>query len=69
MGLTDAKGALVTDVPDGPAKEAGMQSGDVITRSTAIDVTDTRELVRSVANTDVGKAVQVVVCATARPRR
>jgi serine protease Do len=24
MGLAEAKGALVTDVPEGPAKDAGM---------------------------------------------
>ena len=61
MGLADAKGALVTDVPDGPAKDAGMQSGDVILNFDGVDVTDTRELVRKVAETDVGKATPVVV--------
>ncbi|MCA3437985.1 MAG: DegQ family serine endoprotease [Rhodobacter sp.] len=61
MGLTDAKGALVTDVPEGPAKDAGMQSGDVITTFDGVDVADTRELVRKVADTDIGKATQVVV--------
>jgi serine protease Do len=30
LGLAVAKGALVTDVPEGPAADAGMQSGDVI---------------------------------------
>uniref|UniRef100_UPI0035B0C4E8 trypsin-like peptidase domain-containing protein n=1 Tax=Tabrizicola sp. TaxID=2005166 RepID=UPI0035B0C4E8 len=38
MGLADAKGALVTDVPDGPAKDAGITSGDVITRFDTNDV-------------------------------
>ncbi|MDW4550451.1 DegQ family serine endoprotease [Defluviimonas sp. D31] len=61
MGLADAKGALVTDVPDGPAKDGGIQSGDVITAFDGADVTDTRELVRRVADADVGKAVSVVV--------
>ncbi len=61
MGLTDAKGALVTDVPEGPAKDAGMQAGDVITTFDGVKVADTRELVRKVADTDVGKATQVVV--------
>jgi serine protease Do len=61
MGLVDAKGALVTDVPDGPAKDAGMQSGDVIVSFDGIDVKDTRELVRKVAETDVGKETPVVV--------
>ena len=61
MGLTDANGAMVTDVPDGPAKDAGILAGDVIMSFDGSDVTDTRELVRIVAEADVGKAVRVVV--------
>ena len=61
MGLTDAKGALVTDVPEGPALDAGMLSGDVIVKFDGVDVADTRELVRKVADTDIGKATEVVV--------
>ena len=59
MGLASAKGALVTDVPEGPAKEAGLLSGDVITSFDGVDVPDTRALVRQVGNTEVGKAVRV----------
>ncbi|PKP82581.1 MAG: serine protease [Alphaproteobacteria bacterium HGW-Alphaproteobacteria-2] len=61
LGLASAKGALVTDVPDGPSKEAGMQAGDVILSFDGQDVGDTRDLVRRVGNTEVGKAVRVVV--------
>lgn len=61
MGLGDVKGALVTDVPEGPAKEGGIQAGDVITSFDGAPVTDTRELVRRVADADVGRAVRVVV--------
>jgi len=61
IGLEKASGALVTDVPEGPAKEAGMMAGDVITTFDGTDVTDTRSLVRTVGNTTVGKAVRVVV--------
>ena len=61
MGLDEAKGALVTDVPDGPAKDGGMLSGDVITSFDGADVSDTRDLVRRVADADVGKAVRVIV--------
>ena len=60
-GLVEAKGALVSDVPDGPAKEAGMLAGDVILSFDGVEVTDTRQLVRVVANTLVGKAVRVVI--------
>lgn len=61
MGLAKAAGALVTDVPEGPAAEAGMQAGDVIVSFDGRDVVDTRSLVRQVGNTEVGKTVRVVV--------
>jgi serine protease Do len=61
MGLAAAKGALVSDVPDGPAKDAGILPGDLITSFDGAEVTDTRDLVRRVAEADVGKAVRVVV--------
>ena len=61
MGLTDAKGALITDVPDGPAKDAGLLAGDVITSFFGAEVADTRELVRRVADAPIGEAVPVIV--------
>jgi serine protease Do len=61
MGLDIAAGALVTDVPEGPAADAGMMAGDVITSFDGVKVPDTRELVRQVGETDVGKTVRVVV--------
>ncbi len=61
LGLEEVAGALVTDVPDGPSKEAGIEAGDVILSFDGQDVADTRELVRTVGNTAVGKAVRVVV--------
>ncbi|MCC6519071.1 MAG: Do family serine endopeptidase [Tabrizicola sp.] len=61
MGLADAKGALVTDVPDGPAKDAGVKSGDVITRFGTNDVSDAGDLTRRVADAPIGEAVPVIV--------
>lgn len=61
LGLASAKGALVSDVPEGPAMDAGMQAGDVIVSFDGREVEDTRGLVRQVGNTEVGKAVRVVV--------
>ena len=61
LGLETTSGALVTDVPEGPAKEAGMVQGDVILSFDGVEVSDTRSLVRQVGNTEVGKAVRVVV--------
>lgn len=61
IGLAKASGALITDVPDGPAKEAGLLSGDVILTFDGVDVKDTRALVKQVGNTAVGKAVRVTI--------
>jgi serine protease Do len=60
-GLEMAAGALVTSVPAGPAEDAGMLAGDVITTFDGITIGDTRELVRIVGNSPVGKEVPVVV--------
>jgi serine protease Do len=60
-GLDLARGALVTDVPPGPAEDAGMLAGDVILNFDAIEIEDTRELVRIVGNSPVGKEVPVAV--------
>jgi serine protease Do len=62
LGLDRARGALVADVtPDGPAKAAGIQAGDVILNFAGQDVSEMRELPRIVAETAVGKTVNVQV--------
>lgn len=61
IGLENAAGALVTDVPEGPSMEAGIEAGDVIMSFDGKDVSDTRSLVKTVGNTQVGKAVRVIV--------
>ena len=61
IGLDQVAGALVTDVPAGPAADAGMEAGDVIMTFDGEEIQDTRELVRHVAKTQVGSSVRVVV--------
>ena len=61
MGLAKASGALITDVPEGPAKEAGLKTGDIILSFAGVDVEDTRGLVRQVGNSTVGAAVRVTI--------
>ncbi len=61
LGLEGPAGAMVTDVPAGPAADAGMKAGDVITRFSGQPVQDSRELVRAVADAPIGEAVPVEV--------
>ncbi len=61
LGLDKAEGALVNNVPEGPAAEAGIQAGDVIVRFAGQPVADIRDLVRRVADSPVGEAVPLTV--------
>jgi serine protease Do len=68
LGLEEARGALIADVPPGPALDAGIEAGDVILTFDGQDVIEMRDLPRMVANTEVGKAVRVVVFRDGRTR-
>jgi serine protease Do len=61
LGLAAARGALVTDVPDGPARAGGLEVGDVILTFDGEEITDTRGLVRIVGDRAEGQTVAVVV--------
>jgi len=61
LELDAVQGALITDVPPGPALEAGLQARDVILSYEGETVEDTRGLVTMVGNSDVGAVVRVVV--------
>ncbi|WP_299646137.1 Do family serine endopeptidase [uncultured Jannaschia sp.] len=61
LGLEKARGALVTDVPEGPAREAGIEARDVIVSFDGTEIDSTRQLVRTVGNAPVDKAVRVTV--------
>ncbi|MGF1456820.1 MAG: Do family serine endopeptidase [Alphaproteobacteria bacterium] len=62
FGLKEAKGAAVSEVVEGgPAEKAGFKIGDVILKFDGTEIEDHRMLSRTVAGTDIGKTVNVVV--------
>src|ERR1700754_1304881 len=62
LKIPPPRGALVAGVDDkGPAKPAGIEPGDVIVKFDGKDIKEMRDLPRVVADTAVGKAVDVVV--------
>ena len=62
LGVKPARGALIAGVDDkGPAKPAGIETGDVIVKFDGKDIKEMRDLPRIVADTPVGKDVPVVI--------
>ena len=61
LGLEQARGALITDVPEGPARDAGIEARDVIVAIDGTPIESTGELVRAVGNAPVGQEVDVEV--------
>jgi len=62
LNIKPARGALVAGVDDkGPAKPAGIEPGDVVIKFDGKDVKDPKDLSRVVADTTVGKEVDVVI--------
>jgi len=51
----------VTDVPEGPARDAGLKSGDIIKEFDGKVIDSTKTLVRVVADSAVGKSVPVKI--------
>jgi serine protease Do len=62
LNIKPARGALIAGVDDkGPAKPAGIEPGDVVVKFDGKDVKEPKDLSRVVADTAVGKEVDVVV--------
>ncbi len=62
LGMAEAKGALVAGViKGGPVDDGSILPGDVIIRFDGKDIADMRDLPRVVAESPVGKAVDVVI--------
>jgi serine protease Do len=62
LNIKPARGALVAGIDDkGPAKPAGIEPGDVVVKFDGKEVKDPKDLSRVVADTAVGKEVEVVI--------
>lgn len=60
LGLTETRGALVTEVAErSPAAKAGLRQGDVVLKYDGREISTLRDLSRAVADTGVGTAVKV----------
>src|SRR5215510_3230819 len=62
LGLTDAKGALVTEVTTGsPAADAGLKNGDAILAVNGQNIDDSRDLARKIAALNPDSKVDVKI--------
>ena len=62
LGLDRGRGALISGMDqNGPAQKAGLQNGDVVLTFDGKAVTDNRALPRMVADTQIGRTVNVEI--------
>lgn len=62
LSIKPARGALIAGVEDkGPAKPAGIEPGDVVIKFDGKEIKEPKDLSRVVADTAVGKEVDVVI--------
>jgi S1-C subfamily serine protease len=62
LGLKDVRGCIVTTVfKDTPAKEAGIVTGDVITRMNGKDIEDDSDLILKMSVTEPGATIMLTV--------
>jgi serine protease Do len=62
LNIKPARGALIAGIDDkGPAKPAGIEPGDVVVKFDGKDIKEMRDLPKIVAETAVGKDVDVLI--------
>ncbi len=62
LNIKPARGALIAGIDDkGPAKPAGIEPGDVVVKFDGKDIKEMRDLPKIVAETPVGKDVDVLI--------
>jgi serine protease Do len=69
LGLKEARGALVAEPQaGGPAAKAGIEAGDVITAVNGKNISDTRDLARTISGLLPGAAVKLNVIRSGREK-
>jgi serine protease Do len=68
LGLKDRRGAIVAQVPPGPAATAGVEAGDVITEFNGKPITRSDDLPQLVAGTTPGTTVPMKVIREGKER-
>lgn len=61
LGLSDNQGVLVTQVGNGPAREAGIREGDVVVMINNVKVGDTKQFRDVTAGLTAGKPVAILL--------
>ena len=70
LGLKEPKGVLIADVTrDGPAEEAGLKSGDVLTAVNGEPIKGPRELSRKIASIGPDKKAEVTLLRAGAEKR
>jgi serine protease Do len=59
FNLPEARGAIITDIREGPAQKAGVQTGDVVVEFNGQPVQSSQDLINKVASTPVGQTVTI----------
>jgi Do/DeqQ family serine protease len=57
--LAEAKGAIITDIREGPAQKAGVQVGDIVVELNGQPVVNSQDLINRVASTPVGQTINL----------
>jgi len=67
--LESSKGAVIAEVvEDGPAEEAGIETGDVVVRIDGIDIRDSSHLSQVVASSHVDEKIKIEILRDGKPR-
>jgi S1-C subfamily serine protease len=68
-GIGNAMGALLAQLePDGPAAQAGLLPGDVVTRLDGVDINGVDDLIRALDRDRIGRTLQMEVLRIGRAR-